>query len=253
MALRFAVAVSARRDELRVGDDANRYAGRRWEDELPESPYAVYLAGVDGRFRTLALDLDAPAAEAARQARAVSERLAAAGIEHVTCVSGPSGRRHVLATFIESLNPVLVRSVAVALRDGFAPALDLTPVSNGRTGCIRPPLAAHRNGGVSVPDGCLVEALRVLEAANPASGLTRLAGLLGVAAGVAAAPVTVPGRRPVSAPVLDLLWRGDGTCGDRSATAAAVTLGLVEAGYSFQEYLALVLDDATAGLDHVRA
>ena len=174
LALDFALAVSAREEELRVGDANNRYAGRRWPAVLPTDPYAVYLAGPDG-YRTLALDLDAPAAQAERQAAVLSAVLKSAGIDHIQTLSGTPGRRHLIATFTEPVAPDLVLAVGRTLRDNYAPGLDIALLGNAATGCVRPPLSPHRQGGRSEPVGSTRAALRVLQLGNPASRLRELA------------------------------------------------------------------------------
>src|SRR5687767_9729076 len=86
-------AVSARQDALRsaVRDGAafaNEYRHRRWPMRTPTPPVAVYLAR-EGRYYTLAFDVDAPREAAVRQAAAIVRVLAAAGIAYVEAESGP--------------------------------------------------------------------------------------------------------------------------------------------------------------------
>lgn len=115
----------------------------------PTSPWALPLADRDG-FRLLAFDLDAKpdAAAAAADAHRLVEVLSSVGIAHLVCASGPAGGRHLWVGLSESVSPVLVERLARVLRQ-FAPTLDLSPLANPATGCVRPPGAPHRHGGTS--------------------------------------------------------------------------------------------------------
>ena len=79
-----------------------------------------------------------------------------AGIEHVICESGPTGGRHVWTALAESVDAETVATLARLARH-VCPSLDLSPLSNAATGCVRPPGAPHRAGGRStVLSGVLV-------------------------------------------------------------------------------------------------
>src|SRR5205085_448987 len=110
--------------------------------------------------------------------------LTAAGIAWVEAVSGPTGHRHLLTTWPKGLDAGAVRAVAVALRDRVAPDLDVTPLTNPKTGCIRPPGSPHRHGGRSEVAGCPRTALRILRAGNSAASFDRLGKLLDATAPV---------------------------------------------------------------------
>ena len=136
------------------GEALNLYTDHhRIDREAPSRPWAVYLAGRDLRYRLLAFDLDAKtpaaAAAAARDADVLSGILRDAGMESVVCESGPSGGRHVWVGLAESVDAATVATIARLVRH-VCPTLDLAPLANATTGCVRPPGAPHRSGGRSV-------------------------------------------------------------------------------------------------------
>ena len=229
---------------------------------------AVYLAR-DGRFFTLALDVDRGGALGAAQVSCLRSLLGAAGVGFVEAISGPAGHRHLLATWPEGLSASAVARVARALRDSVAPDLDVTPLMNPVTGCIRPPGAQHRHGGRSRVVGSPAHGLAVLRRGNNTEAFVRLAALAGV--GDLSAPAAALGeaaselictdgvtsrpsgpRRDLSAPMRALLRDGVVGCEDRSQVAARVTLAMVNARWSFAEFLACVHDSGYAGLAHLR-
>lgn len=121
----------------------------------PRSPWAVYLADGHGRYHALCFDFDAhhdpgEAEQAERDASECAALLERHGIGALTCVSGPSGGRHVWAASLDGLDPALVSSMAMGLKL-MLPTLDPTPLLNPRTGCARPPYSPHRLGGASTP------------------------------------------------------------------------------------------------------
>ena len=121
----------------------------------PRSPWAVYLADEHGRYHALCFDFDAhhsqeETIQAEQDARECAALLERHGIGALTCVSGPSGGRHVWAASLDGLEPALVSSIAMGLKL-MLPTLDPTPLLNPRTGCARPPYSPHRLGGASTP------------------------------------------------------------------------------------------------------
>jgi len=116
----------------------------------PWTPWAVHLADATGRFRLLCADLDAkgPAPAADADAARLSGLLADLGIEHLVCASGPTGGRHVWLGLHEPLDAVTVSALAYLLK-AWLPALDVAPLLNPTSGCVRPPGAPHRLGGSS--------------------------------------------------------------------------------------------------------
>jgi hypothetical protein len=116
----------------------------------PQTPWAVYLADREGRFRLVCADLDAKAGPeiAARDAERLAGLLVEVGVPHLVCRSGPSGGRHVWIGLAETVDADLLGVLARLLR-GWLPSLDVSALLNPATGCVRPPGAPHRSGGVS--------------------------------------------------------------------------------------------------------
>ena len=136
-----------------TGTVLNQYGShRRLKASAPELPWAVYLADSDRRYRLLAFDLDAKtpdgAPAAARDAHTIADILQDAGLSPVTCASGPSGGRHVWAALAEGVDADTVATLARLTRH-LCPSLDLAPLTNPATGCVRPPGTPHRAGGES--------------------------------------------------------------------------------------------------------
>ena len=107
------------------GQVLNTYTSiRRVDAEAPDLPWAIYLAN-RSRFHLLAFDLDAKGdpERAARDADTVCELLAAVGIEHVVCASGPTGGRHVWVGLAESVDADTIATLA-RLAKVLCPSLD---------------------------------------------------------------------------------------------------------------------------------
>ncbi len=249
------------------GTILNRYLDRELRDRAPERPWAMYLAGTDQRFRFLAFDLDAhgDAAAPLRDLDVLTGHLVDAGIPYLVCESGPAGGRHVWVGLAESVDAATVATLNRLVKH-LCPSLDLSPLSNPVTGCVRPPGSPHRDGGVSTP---LTGALAVLTAPQtPAAAIralvSRLAALVDDAEPAdteqerPSGPLPVdqhrrlylPGRRrelpAVSAAALGELPAG----GDASAQLWRVLIGAASARWHHADVAALV-DDAE-GLEHVR-
>lgn len=249
------------------GTVLNRYLDRELRDRAPERPWAMYLAGNDQRFRFLAFDLDAhgDAAAPLRDLDVLTGHLVDVGIPYLVCESGPAGGRHVWVGLAESVDAATVATLNRLVKH-LCPSLDLSPLSNPVTGCVRPPGAPHRDGGVSTP---LTGAVDVLTAPQtPAAAIcalvTRLAALVDDAEPAdteqerPSGPLPVdqhrrlylPGRRrelpAVSAAALRELPAG----ADASAHLWRVLIGAASARWHHADVAALV-DDAE-GLEHVR-
>ena len=129
---------------------------RRFTDGVPapDVPYALHLTDEAGRFRLLALDFDAHHAGSTATAdlAACTSVLAAAGVEHLVCSSGPGGGYHVWIRLSTAISPARLAPVVDAFTTAWA-SLDRGPLANPRTGCVRAPGAPHRSGGASVPLG----------------------------------------------------------------------------------------------------
>lgn len=172
-------AISARDGVLRVSAHArdkadNRFREQAWPPDAPSAPYAVYLATGAG-FRTVAFDIDLGGPAGDEQAGRLTRLLHDCGIQYVEAISGPSGHRHVLTTWETPVPATAVAAVARLLKASIVPALDLSPLTNPCTGCIRPPGSPHRRGGHSqLVDSTPAEALHVLRQGNSPDLFNRL-------------------------------------------------------------------------------
>ncbi|WP_454111260.1 hypothetical protein [Leifsonia shinshuensis] len=250
------------------GDILNRYTGHQLvTGSEPTRPWAVYLAGTDRRFRLLGFDLDAKtdgaAAAAARDADVIAGLLTDAGIEHVVCESGPSHGRHVWAALAESVDAETIATVARLTRH-LCPTLDISPLSNPDTGCVRPPGAPHRDGGRST---VLRGELRTLtEPSTTAHQVRALAEALAKLVDDAEPAGRIDPKRPLPLDDHGRLYlpgprreltaasaaalREDAAAGDASVVLWRVLIGAAAARWRHADVAALV-DDA-AGLEHVR-
>lgn len=251
------------------GQVLNEYTGhRRVDGAEPAQPWAVYLAGADRRFRLLCFDLDAKsagrAAAAARDADVLCGLLHDVGLDAVVCESGPTGGRHVWTALAESVDAETVATLARLARH-VCPSLDLSPLSNAATGCVRPPGAPHRAGGRSTvlsgvldaltsPTGTaeqvrrLVEALaQLVDAAEPAHDLDPHRPL----PLDEHARLYLPGPRRELPAVSAAALREDAASGDASAVLWRVLIGAAAARWRHADVAALVED--SPGLEHVRS
>lgn len=244
----------------------NDYSGRRRiDEESPEVPWAVYLAGADSRFRLLAFDLDAKndPERAARDADTLAGFLDAAGIQHIVCVSGPSGGRHVWAALADSIDAATVATLARLLRH-LCPSLDLAPLTNPVTGCVRPPGAPHRAGGCSTVLRGDVDTLT-----NPTATAANVRALVESVARLVdqtEPPQTIDphtplpvddhgrlhltGRRRELPAVSAAALRQPAAEADASAVLWRVLIGAAAARWRHQDVAALV--PTSPGLEHVR-
>ena len=254
-------AVDAAGTVQNLYDHTARVAG-----EAPDSTWAMYLADRAG-FRFLAFDFDAKTAGA----RAAAERdtgvlvqlLVDAGLQPLVCESGPSGGRHVWVAFAEAVDAELV-AIAARLARALCPTLDIAPLSNKVTGCVRPPGAPHRSGGFSrILDGdldvltspagteaqlhALVERLAVLvddvEPAIPTASHVPL-------------PIDdharpfLPGPKRALPAFAAAALREDAASGDASAVLWRILIGAAAARWRYADVAELV--DTAPGLEHIR-
>ncbi|SEQ74815.1 hypothetical protein SAMN05421756_105279 [Microlunatus flavus] len=267
-------AMSARPDVLRLAGAQpgaeHDYRSAPWPAEEPDRPFAVYLAE-NLRYFTLALDLDADGASGRKQRSALRRFLTKAGVSFVEAVSGPAGHCHLISTWPHGISADDAAELGRVLRATAAPDLDISGLSNPRTGCIRPPGAPHRGGGRSEIVGEAATALQVLRQGNPSAAFLRLRQLTGAGpradrrtrledeAVLLALPV-VGGERQLPRPRRDLslsqqqrLRDGDPNATSRSVTAASLAASMACAGWSFAEFLQAVLDHDNMGLEHLRS
>ena len=131
------------------GKAVNTYTRRaRTAGARPDAPWAVYLTDQAGSFRLLAFDFDAAKGDPAADAATLCGWLDHAGLPHLLTRSGPSGGRHVWIALAEAADAGVVDTLARLVRARL-PSLDIAPLSNPVTGCVRPPGSPHRAGGSS--------------------------------------------------------------------------------------------------------
>ncbi|MFC7403426.1 hypothetical protein, partial [Citricoccus sp. GCM10030269] len=251
------------------GQVLNQYTGHRQvSGEQPDRPWAVYLAGTDGRFRLLCFDLDAKTSDATtaaeRDAALLAGLLTEAGLPPVVCQSGPAGGRHVWAALAEGVDAETVATLA-RLAHHLCPTLDLSPLTNAATGCVRPPGAPHRNGGRSTVLSGDLHALT--EPTGTAAGVRTLVERLAGLVDTAEPPHPVDPRRPLpldehARPYLPgprrelptasaAALREDAAAGDASAVLWRVLIGAASARWRYADVAALV--PTSPGLEHVRS
>jgi hypothetical protein len=251
-----------------TGAILNQYGShRRTSSAAPANPWAVYLAGTDHRYRLLAFDLDAKnpatAAFAARDAETIAGLLRETGLSALICASGPSGGRHVWTAVTDSVDADTVATLARLARH-LCPTLDLAPLTNPATGCVRPPGAPHRAGGTStVLSGDLDSLLNPTGTADRVRGLVEhLATLVGGTEPPgpleAHRPLPLddhghpylPGpRRELPAPSRTALAQ-DAAAGDASAVLWRALIGAASARWKHADVAALA--GTSPGLEHLR-
>lgn len=173
-----------------------------WSNAYPEKltlaevdtvrPVVMYLTcrrrrwGGAYRFVFVPFDLDAARggrAQVHRDARALAELLTAHGIGCVPVRSGPSGGVHLWTACPQGLAPEVARTLG-ELAEQLFPTVDPTPLTNAISGAMRPPGAAHRNGGHAELDGIEpTAAVAILKKGAPAAAFRRLAQTLETLAG----------------------------------------------------------------------
>lgn len=228
----------------------------------PSTPWAMYLSGDRQRYDFLAFDLDVSRGNAVRDAGRLSLWLDELRIDHLITESGPTGGRHVWIALDEPTDAAVVRELALLARD-LLPSLDVTPLLNPIRGCVRPPGAVHRFGGVSRPLGALsslltqradAESIDDLRAFLLDSGAELPAPTPPVRHGVTATAdghPYVPGdRRDLSPKVLEQLSAPMMSREDASARLVSVLAAMANAHWQFSD-LAPYLQSSPA-FEHVR-
>lgn len=245
----------------------NVYTGRcRVDADAPSRPWAVYLAGEDRRFRLICFDLDAKVADcaAARDADVLCGLLHDVGLDVVVCESGPKGGRHVWTALVESVDAETVATLARLARH-LCPTLDLSPLTNPVTGCVRPPGSPHRAGGrstvlsgdlatLTAPTGTAAQVRQLVE------NLAQLVTHTDPPAPVQQdrpLPVDNQGRLYLPGPRRDLppasaaaLREKLTGAGDASAVLWKILIGAAAARWKHSDVAALV--DTVPGLEHIR-
>ncbi|PFG45142.1 hypothetical protein ATJ97_0064 [Georgenia soli] len=248
------------------GQALNVYSGHTpTSAPVPEQPWAVYLANQQGRFCLVAFDLDAKAdpTAAARDAEMLVGLLEASHLPHVVCESGPGGGRHIWLALSEG---VAAETVAIMgrLAKTLCPTLDLAPLSNPATGCVRPPGAPHRHGGAStVLAGSLETLMQPTVTAEQLTAfvatLARLvdhhepAGEIELHQPVpvdAHGHLYLPGPRRALPAASAAALAEDAAAGDASAVLWRVLIGAAAARWHHEDIAALA--SSAPGLEHVR-
>jgi hypothetical protein len=262
----------APRDHVRIaavdasGTVLNQYS-HRWpvgRTLAPAVPWAVPLAHTGG-FKLLAFDLDAKQGEpqAVLDATAIGALLTGHGIRHLVCQSGPAGGRHVWVAMAELLAPALVGLLARLLA-AQCPSLDIAPLRNAATGCVRPPGSPHRDGGRSQvlsgdPLTLLEPSTTVAQIESLVRELADTVNTTGSAPEPGADTVRIdthghpylPGSKrelPTASQTALHTAIGDG---DASVALNRVLLGAAASHWHFQDLLELT--STAAGLEHVRS
>jgi len=173
------------------GKAVNTYTRRaRTAGARPDAPWAVYLTDQTGAFRLLAFDFDAAKGDPAADAATFCGWLEHAGLPHLLTRSGPAGGRHVWLALADAVPAGVVDTLARLARARLA-SLDIAPLANPVTGCVRPPGSPHRAGGSSTVLTGDLSALTVPTVA--AADVTRLVEVLAA------------GQRPEPVPQFDQL------------------------------------------------
>lgn len=229
--------------------------------EQPQSPWAMYLATDAGAYRFLCFDLDASRGNTVYDAGKLTLWLNELGIDHVLTKSGPSGGRHVWLALEEEASAETVRELA-QLTAQLLPSLDPTPLTNPRTGCVRPPGSPHRNGDSSRPAGPLdalldpsvtPDQMREFRAFLIDLGAEELAPVTSLTTGMVidadGHPHIAGTKRPLSSRVRLVLDTPPDD--DASLSLAMVLAGCANARWTLSDVRELV-DDAPA-FEHVRS
>lgn len=231
----------------------------------PGGPWAVRLAGDDGRFYLLAFDFDGrddQADERFDQVDAFRQLLDELSIEHVLCRSSASDRRHVWVAVDRNMG--IDRELASEI--GYAAAacyslLDHGMLSNGATGACRPPLSPHRDGSSSTVIGGHLETL--LDGSTTPEQLLELRDRLRAAVPQrqdytplphrTSAPVSdtdLPsGRRPLTQ-LGEMFMCAAGGGADPSVNGYQCLMAALYAGWSLEDVAAMV--HTTPGLEYYR-
>ena len=245
-------------------------ATRRLADGAPGegTPFALHLTDESGRFRLLALDFDAHHAGSTATADLTrcTTALTAENIEHLVCSSGPGGGYHVWIRLSTAVSPHRLAPIIEAFAAAW-PSLDLGPLANPRTGCVRAPGAPHRAGGASVPltsPHIRPVSLRALRTVVTQLTHREHAGSTATAAAdVGAAPIPVHTdvqghpylagpRRPVSAQIRALARTRVAAQSDASAIGWSILLACAHARMRYDDLHQAAFTDCWPGLETVR-
>lgn len=231
-------------------------------DAAPSTPWAMYLSGDRERYDYLTFDLDSGHGNAIRDAGRLSLWLDELRIDHLVTESGPTGGRHIWIALEEPTDAGMVKEIS-QLAKSLLTSLDVRPLQNPKTGCVRPPGAVHRYGGISRPLGALssflnqrldlegVEAMRAffldIGAELPAP-MTSLAH--GLATSSDAQPYVPGDRRELSEKVAALLAAPVAFNEDASLRLATVLAGMANANWQYSDLAPYA--SSSPAFEHVR-
>ncbi len=247
------------------GKAVNTYTRRaRTAGDRPDAPWAVYLTDQAGSFRLLAFDFDAAKGDPAADAATLCGWLDHAELPHLLTRSGPSGGRHVWIALAEAVGAAVVDTLARLARARL-PSLDIAPLCNPVTGCVRPPGSPHRAGGSStvlagdpaaltVPTVTAADVARLVDTLAAGHRPEPLAQLADPGAPLptdAAGRLYLPGvRRQLPAGSVQAL-QVDAAAVDASTVLCRVLNGAAAARWRCADIAVLV--DRSPGLEHVRS
>jgi hypothetical protein len=224
----------------------------------------MHLTDTSGLYHFLGFDFDTSRGRAAIDAGRFCLWLEDLGIDHLVAESGPSGGRHVWIGLATPAPAPLVDAIA-RLAHAELPTLDVSPLTNARTGALRPPLAPHRQGGRSEiltgwPERLAARSVELEQLERLHAELAAMHGARPMpkrprALGRATAgrdgelALNVP-RRPLGPAARRLVDEGRPNEPDKSRTLAAVLAHLALAGYTFAEVLEL--SQSSPAFEHAR-
>ena len=256
------------RPRVRVADldDAGR-ALNRYSAEAPlagpapRGPYALYLTDTRQGYRLLGFDLDPAYGPVSEDLAELRDLLCRAGLDRqVVCASGPGGGRHVWVALADGSPARLVEAVARAL-SGRLPSLDLAPLTNPATGCLRPPGAPHRLSGrsqvltgsvedLTAPTAGTVEVHALLALLDAAPARRPAARAQAIGRDGAGVPHLFGDRRPLPTAAQAALHDRLPAGADASAVLWTALLGAARARWRWADLLPLL--PSAAGLEHAR-
>jgi hypothetical protein len=259
------------REDVRVaavddtGHPINTYnAFARTDSSKPDRPWAVFLADDHQMFGLLAFDLDTSKGDVLRDCERLTRCLQQLRISYTVAQSGPAGGRHVWLSLAQSAHPAMIAQLAQLARAAL-PSLDVSPLLNPATGCVRPPGSPHRNGGAStVLSGStpLMEPTVVVEdlerlAAKLAALADAASPLKTATAGSSAAKLPIdPDGHPYMPGARGPLPNGSARAlasvpvnGKADGVAFSVLLGAARAHWHYADVVSLL---AEPGMEHFR-
>lgn len=232
-------------------------------DDIPvDIPYALYLADEAGQYRLLAFDFDAhhDGSTAHSDAADLSARLQEADIEHVVCSSGPGGGVHLWIRLAYAVPARQVTQVATTLAATYT-SMDVGALTNPATGCVRPPGAPHRSGGISQPLGAVDvgdvhfdRVAAVIKYLQPTARSTTPApaSCVEVRTDADGATYLEGPRRPLAPKIRGLAQQPLSPTTDASAVAYSILLGCAHARMRLSDVHQLAFTQRAPGLEHIR-